>query len=95
MAQIVTCAAGAGMNVSTRSGGHSYAAFGLTGNVVVDLSNFKNLTVDSSGIAVSQSGLLLGELAEGLWNHGQRALPHGTCPYVIRFSQPSVHLDSL
>lgn len=74
------------MNVTARSGGHSYAAYGLTGNVVVDLSNLKNLTVDGSGIAVSQTGLLLGELAEGLWNQGQRALPHGTCPYVNFYS---------
>ncbi|KAG8897731.1 hypothetical protein FRB99_007965 [Tulasnella sp. 403] len=43
----------------------------------------KSLTVDSkTGKAVSQTGNLLGDLAQGLWDNGKRALPHGTCPYV-------------
>ncbi|KAG8905377.1 hypothetical protein FRB99_009046 [Tulasnella sp. 403] len=83
---VVNCASGNGVPVVARSGGHSYAAFGLGGQdgaLVVDMSKMKALSVDpSTGFAVSQTGLLLGELALGIWNQGQRALPHGTCPYV-------------
>ncbi|PPQ96356.1 hypothetical protein CVT26_005043 [Gymnopilus dilepis] len=68
-----------------RSGGHSYIANGLggkDGSVVVDLSNFKTVTVDSStNIATIGTGNRLGDIALALNNHG-RALPHGTCPYV-------------
>ncbi|KZT35085.1 hypothetical protein SISSUDRAFT_212157 [Sistotremastrum suecicum HHB10207 ss-3] len=42
----------------------------------------KGLSVSPDGTAVAQTGNLLGDLAQGLWDQGQRALPHGTCPYV-------------
>lgn len=29
-----------------------------------------------------QTGLRLGDVAQGLFNNGERALAHGTCPYV-------------
>ncbi|KAF8886861.1 glucooligosaccharide oxidase [Gymnopilus junonius] len=68
-----------------RSGGHSYIANGLggkNGSIVVDLSNFKTVTVDSStNIATIGTGNRLGDIALALNDHG-RALPHGTCPYV-------------
>jgi FAD/FMN-containing dehydrogenase len=35
-----------------------------------------------TGEATAQTGLKLGPLAQGLWDQGRRALPHGTCPYV-------------
>ncbi|KAG9016327.1 hypothetical protein FRB90_003291, partial [Tulasnella sp. 427] len=83
---MVKCAAAAGVPVVARSGGHSYAAFGLggqDGSLVVDLSSMKSISVDqSTGLAVSQTGNRLGDLAQYIWDHGQRALPHGTCPYV-------------
>ncbi len=83
---MVQCAGTSGIPVVARSGGHSYAAFGLggqNGTLVVDLSKMKGLTVDqTTGYAVSQTGNRLGDLAQGIWNQGQRALPHGTCPYV-------------
>lgn len=83
---MVSCGAQQGMNVSARSGGHSYAAYGLSGNLVIDLRNLTTLTVNSDGTAVVGTGNSLGSLAEGLWNNGQRALPHGTCPYVRGYS---------
>ncbi|QRV86657.1 FAD-binding domain protein [Ceratobasidium sp. AG-Ba] len=81
----VKCAAASNIPVVSRSGGHSYAAYGVGGQdgaLVVDLKNMKSLTVDSSGVAKVQTGNLLGDLAQKLWDNGQRALPHGTCPYV-------------
>ncbi|KAH9484717.1 Xylooligosaccharide oxidase [Psilocybe cubensis] len=68
-----------------RSGGHSYIANGLGGKdgvVVVDMSNFKTVTVDSqTKVASIGVGNRLGDVALALNAHG-RALPHGTCPYV-------------
>lgn len=49
---------------------------------MVDLSNFKTITVDSStGTAVIETGNRLGTIALEL-NKANRALPHGSCPYV-------------
>ncbi|KAG8914521.1 hypothetical protein FRC00_012801 [Tulasnella sp. 408] len=83
---VVKCAAAAKAPVVARSGGHSYAAYGLGGQdgaLVVDLSSMKSISVDqSSGLAVSQTGNRLGDLAQYIWDNGRRALPHGTCPYV-------------
>jgi len=50
--------------------------------VVVDLKNFKNITVDAStNVATIGAGNRLGPIAVAL-NAKGRALPHGTCPYV-------------
>jgi len=46
------CAKQAGVAVSGRGGGHSYASYGLGGTdgaLVIDMVNFKNLEVDSNG----------------------------------------------
>ncbi|KAF8582643.1 FAD-binding domain-containing protein [Ramaria rubella] len=79
---IVTCAANSSLSVSAKSGGHSYAAYGLGGDIVIDLSNLKGLTLNSDGTAVVQTGNRLGDVAQGIFNQGQRALAHGSCPYV-------------
>jgi hypothetical protein len=64
---------------------HSYIANGLggkNGDIIVDLSNFKGIDVNSSsGLAVIGMGNRLGDVALAL-NAAGRALPHGTCPYV-------------
>jgi len=81
----VNCAASSNIPVVGRSGGHSYAAYGVGGQngaLVIDMKNMKSLTVDASGVAKIQTGNLLGDVAQKLWDSGQRALPHGTCPYV-------------
>lgn len=86
VAHAVACAAKSNIKVSARSGGHSYAAFGLGGHngaLIVDLSPLKKVTVDSTtGYAASQTGNTLGDLATSIYSQGNRALPHGTCPYV-------------
>ncbi|KAG9105344.1 hypothetical protein FRC07_009362 [Ceratobasidium sp. 392] len=81
----VKCAASSKIAVVARSGGHSYAAYGVGGQdgaLVIDLRNMKSLTVDASGAAKVQTGNRLGDIAQKLWDNGKRALPHGTCPYV-------------
>lgn len=86
VALLVKCAAAAKAPVVARSGGHSYAAYGLGGQdgaLVVDLSSMKSISIDqSTGLAVSQTGNRLGDLAQYIWDNGRRALPHGSCPYV-------------
>ncbi|CAE6464421.1 unnamed protein product [Rhizoctonia solani] len=82
----VQCGASSGAAVVARSGGHSYAAYGVGGQdatLVIDLSRMSNLSLNNvTGEATAQTGLRLGPLAQGLWDQGRRALPHGTCPYV-------------
>ncbi|KAG8862467.1 hypothetical protein FRB96_001538 [Tulasnella sp. 330] len=85
VASIVQCGAAQGLSVTARSGGHSYAAFGLGGennHLVVDLSQMKTITIADGVNAVAQTGARLGDIAQFIWLNGQRALPHGTCPYV-------------
>ncbi|KZS95311.1 glucooligosaccharide oxidase [Sistotremastrum niveocremeum HHB9708] len=85
VAGAVNCARTNNFKVSALSGGHSYAAFGLGGQdnqVVINLKNLKNITLNSDGTVVSGTGNRLGDLAQAIWDQGQRALPHGTCPYV-------------
>ncbi|KAG9084699.1 hypothetical protein FRC06_003940, partial [Ceratobasidium sp. 370] len=41
-----------------------------------------------TGEATAQTGLKLGQLAQGIWDQGRRALPHGTCPYVRLLLSP-------
>ncbi|PFH45068.1 Glucooligosaccharide oxidase [Amanita thiersii Skay4041] len=68
-----------------RGGGHSYISNGLGGadNVlIIDMSNFKNVTLHKDNTATIESGNRLGDIALGLFQQGGRALPHGSCPYV-------------
>lgn len=80
----VSCAAKVGIKVNPKSGGHSYASFGLggeNGHVVVELDRLNSVTVDSStNIATIQAGARLGHVATALYNNGKRAISHGTCP---------------
>ncbi|KAG8678742.1 hypothetical protein FRC08_017547, partial [Ceratobasidium sp. 394] len=82
----VKCGASSGTAVVARSGGHSYAAYGLggqDGSLVIDLSGMTSLSLNNAtGEATAQTGLKLGQLAQGIWDQGRRALPHGTCPYI-------------
>ncbi|KAK0445462.1 hypothetical protein EV421DRAFT_1796694 [Armillaria borealis] len=79
--------AGAEQNIRvvSRSGGHSYIANGLggkNGSLVVNMSNFSNVTLDvSTNLAIIQPGSRLGDIALALNDHG-RAIPHGHCSTV-------------
>ena len=82
----VVCAGKSNVKVQAKSGGHSYASFssgGQSGSMVIDLESFQDINVDAtSGIAKVGGGVRLGNLALGIYNQSQRALPHGTCPGV-------------
>lgn len=76
------CASQYGVKVQARSGGHSYAAYGLggkDGSMVIDLRNFQDFKLDSNNVAKVGGGTKLGPMATKLFNGGNRALPHGTC----------------
>ncbi|KAL0947269.1 hypothetical protein HGRIS_013391 [Hohenbuehelia grisea] len=85
VAAAVKCAGSLNVPVSARSGGHSYAAYGLGGQdgaLVVDLSKLKAITINSDQTATIQTGNRLGDVALTLYNNGGRAMPHGTSPEV-------------
>ncbi|XP_014551168.1 Glucooligosaccharide oxidase [Bipolaris victoriae FI3] len=86
VSESVLCAVLAGVKVQARSGGHSYGSFSLggqNGSLVVDLRNFNRVSLDkSTGIVTAGGGVRLGNLGLGIYNQGQRALPHGTYPGV-------------
>ncbi|KAI9614648.1 hypothetical protein H4Q26_009031 [Puccinia striiformis f. sp. tritici PST-130] len=85
VADSVKVGVGEKLFISPRSGGHSYAAYGLGGKngaLVVDLQRIKQIQVDASGVAVIGTGNRLGDIALSLNSQGRRALPHGVCPYV-------------
>lgn len=47
---------------------------------VIDLESFQNVALDtSSGIVQVGGGVRLGNLADGIYQQGKRALSHGTC----------------
>ena len=82
----VKCGASTQTPVVARSGGHSYAAYGLggqDGSLVIDLSALKSITfANDNQQATVQTGNRLGDVGLSLWNNGQKVLPHGTCPNV-------------
>ncbi|KAH8900104.1 FAD-binding domain-containing protein [Thozetella sp. PMI_491] len=84
----VSCAAKVGVKVNPKSGGHSYASFGLggeNGHLVIELDRMSAVTLDSStNIATVQAGARLGHVATQLYNLGKRAFSHGTCPGYAR-----------
>lgn len=82
----VVCAAQKGIKVQAKSGGHSYASFssgGRDGSMMISLQPFQKVELDAStGITKVGGGVRLGNLADGIYNQGQKALSHGTCPGV-------------
>ncbi|KIJ37494.1 Glucooligosaccharide oxidase, partial [Sphaerobolus stellatus SS14] len=83
ISETVHCAYINGGTVSAKSGGHSYAAYGLSADIVIEMAGLNNITVDNADqTALVQTGNRLGNVAEALYKHGKRALPHGSCPYV-------------
>lgn len=79
----VLCALQAGVKVSAKSGGHSYASFGLggtDGHLVIQLDHMYGVTVREDNTAVISAGTRLGYAALQLYAQGKRAISHGTCP---------------
>ncbi|OGM46059.1 hypothetical protein ABOM_005658 [Aspergillus bombycis] len=70
------------VKLSPRGGGHSYAAYSSSGDVVIDSSRMKEISFDDDKKEVTvQFGQTLGPLAVAMGQKGY-ALPHGTCPGV-------------
>ncbi|KAK4442310.1 Reticuline oxidase [Podospora aff. communis PSN243] len=83
VAGIVRCAAQNGKRVQAKSGGHSYANYGLggdNGTVAIDLENLAYVIVDeTTHKAKIGGGSRLGAIDEQM---GDRAFAHGVCPGV-------------
>ena len=83
VAGVVCCAADNGLKVQARSGGHSYASFstgGRDGSLIVDLSNFHDVTLLPADQSVFfGGGTRLGNLDLAMDKLGKPAISHGTC----------------
>ncbi|KDN62913.1 putative FAD binding domain-containing protein [Colletotrichum sublineola] len=107
VAGFVKCAADNDVKVQAKSGGHSYANFGLGGTdgaLVIDLSNFQHFSMDTNTWqATIGGGHRLHDVTEKLHANGKRAVSHGTCPGVgigghativsLRFCRQYVQLE--
>ncbi|GAB0137272.1 hypothetical protein EsDP_00005545 [Epichloe bromicola] len=86
VAAVVNCARKFGVKVQARSGGHSFANFGVGGSdgaIVVDLKHFQQFSMDTNNWqATIGAGTLLGDVTKKLHDAGGRAMAHGTCPAV-------------
>ena len=80
----VLCGAKAGVKVTAKCGGHSYANFGFggeDGHLMIELDRMHNVTLDkATGIATVEGGSRLGHVATELYAQGKRGISHGTCP---------------
>ncbi|RYO77696.1 hypothetical protein DL762_009100 [Monosporascus cannonballus] len=80
----VKCAAANNVKVQAKSGGHSYANYGLggeDGELVVDLRNFQGFSIDTNTWqATFGAGHKLDDVTKKLHKNGKRAISHGTCP---------------
>ncbi|CRG91115.1 hypothetical protein PISL3812_08163 [Talaromyces islandicus] len=85
IANIVKCAAEADIKVQARSGGHSYANYGIggvDGAIVVDVKNFQQFSYDpTTHYATIGAGTLLADVSNKLNTVG-RAMAHGTGPQI-------------
>ncbi|KAI1312072.1 hypothetical protein F5Y03DRAFT_341279 [Xylaria venustula] len=82
----VKCAATNNIKVQAKSGGHSYANYGLGGEdgaLAIDLLNLQNFSIDSTTWkATIGGGTKLAAVTQKLHDNGKRAISHGTCPGV-------------
>ncbi|KAK4451045.1 putative oxidase [Podospora aff. communis PSN243] len=86
ISQIIQCATANGKKVQAKSGGHSYANYGLGGDngaVAIDMVNFQHFRMDNvTWQATVGAGTRLGEVDKKLHAAGGRAFAHGVCPDV-------------
>ncbi|KAI1117036.1 hypothetical protein F5Y14DRAFT_14876 [Nemania sp. NC0429] len=86
VAGFVRCAAANNVKVQARSGGHSYANYGLggqDGELVIDLFKLQYFSLDTTTWqATVGGGTKLADLDHRLHEAGNRTISHGTCPGV-------------
>jgi hypothetical protein len=78
----VSCGSSNGIQVTAKSGGHSYGSHGLggeDGHLIVDMKNFNTVTVNQTAQTA-----VMGNIATALYNQGKQAISHGTCPGSVR-----------
>lgn len=69
------------VQVTARSGGHSYAAYSSCPGLVIDVTNLDTVSVGSGGLATVGAGTILIDVYSQLSAQG-RLLPGGSCPTV-------------
>ncbi|KAK0639875.1 hypothetical protein B0T16DRAFT_339289 [Cercophora newfieldiana] len=83
---VIQCANANGKKVQAKSGGHSYANYGLggaNGAVAIDMVNFQHFRMDNvTWQATVGAGTRLGEVTKKMHDAGGRAMAHGVCPDV-------------
>lgn len=80
----IKCVAAENGNIklTPRGGGHGYAAYSFAGQVLIDSSRMKGISVNrKKNEATVHFGQTLGPMATAIAKEGY-ALPHGTCPTV-------------
>ncbi|KAI2613323.1 Glucooligosaccharide oxidase [Hypoxylon sp. NC1633] len=86
VSDFIKCAVSNNVKVQPKSGGHSYANFGLggqDGELVIDLVNLQDFSMDTTTWhATIGGGTKLSEVTDRLHDNGKRAISHGTCPGV-------------
>jgi FAD/FMN-containing dehydrogenase len=86
VAAAVNASRDTGFKVQPKSGGHSYANYGLggvDGAVALDLTYLQTFEMNNTNWqATVGGGTLLGDLTTRLHDNGGRAMAHGTCPQV-------------
>ncbi|KAI0181117.1 putative glucooligosaccharide oxidase [Hypoxylon sp. FL1284] len=86
VSNIVKCAVANSVKVQAKSGGHSYANYGLggqDGELVIDLANLQNFSMNTDTWQASiGGGTKLSDVTSRLHDNGKRAISHGTCPGV-------------
>ncbi|KAI1173720.1 hypothetical protein F4777DRAFT_556523 [Nemania sp. FL0916] len=86
VSEFVKCATANNIKVQPRSGGHSYANYGLGGEdgaLVIDLVKMTEFSMDTeTWQATIGGGTKLSDVTGRLHDNGKRAISHGTCPGV-------------
>jgi len=86
IAAIIKYASTANLKVQARSGGHSYANYGIggvDGAIVIDMKHFNQFHMDEkTWNATIGAGTLLDDVTKKLEAAGKRAIAHGVCPQV-------------
>jgi FAD/FMN-containing dehydrogenase len=79
--QVVLWARRFGVELTVRSGGHSYGGYSTSPGLVVDLRSLRSISLGRSGLATIGAGARLVDVEAALASHG-RAIPTGSCPTV-------------
>ncbi|OTB08537.1 putative glucooligosaccharide oxidase [Hypoxylon sp. CI-4A] len=86
VSDFIKCAVENNVKVQPKSGGHSYANYGVggqDGELVIDLVNLQDFSIDNSTWqATIGGGTKLSDVTSRLHDNGKRAIAHGTCPAV-------------